>query len=88
MVKQQRLIIENVKPQINCGHFFIKRVINEIVLISADIFSDGHDVIQAEVEVQHEIEGKHDFSTRLYHDVNDHFMFHIKGIITINLMPG
>ncbi len=37
MVKQQRLIIENVKPQINSGQFFIKRVVDEIVNISADI---------------------------------------------------
>lgn len=72
MIKQQRLIIENVMPQINCGHFFIKRVVNEVVNISADIFGDGHDVIQAEVEVNHEND-KHNFVLRLNHDVNDVF---------------
>lgn len=72
MQKQQRLIIENVKPQLNCGHFFIKRVVDEVVFITADIFSDGHDVIQAEVEVHHSA-GKHDFSTRLTQHVNDYF---------------
>jgi len=78
MTKQQRLIIENVQPQINCGHFNIKRVINEIVFISADIFGDAHDVIQAEVEVNHH-EDKHNFSLRLQPEVNDVFkgFFHV-----------
>jgi len=88
MTKQQRLIIENVKPEINCGHFFIKRVVNEIVHISADIFGDGHDVIQAEVEVKHE-NNKHNFAVRLQHDVNDIFkgFFHVvhQGYYTYKL---
>ena len=75
MNKKQRVIIENVAPQINCGHFFIKRVANELVYISADIFSDGHDVIQAEVEVEHQ-EDKHHFYLRLGHDENDVYKGH------------
>jgi starch synthase (maltosyl-transferring) len=70
MVKQERLIIENVKPQINSGHFFIKRIVNDFVNITADVISDGHDVIQAEVQVKHE-SGKNNFNVRLKHDVND-----------------
>ncbi|RRO13979.1 alpha-1,4-glucan--maltose-1-phosphate maltosyltransferase [Flavobacteriaceae bacterium 14752] len=88
MIKQQRLIIENVMPQINCGSFFTKRVVNEIVNISADIFGDGHDVIQAEVEVKHQ-DNKHNFSVRLHHDVNDVFKgyFHVvhQGFYTYKL---
>ncbi len=45
----QRVIIENVKPQIDCGIFPIKRVINDKVEVSADIFCDSHDVLSAEV---------------------------------------
>lgn len=75
MTKQQRLIIENITPQINCGHFFIKRVVNEVVNISADIFGDGHDVIQAEVDVSH-LDDKHDFTLRLHHEVNDIYKGH------------
>ncbi len=70
MVKQQRVIIENVKPQLNCGHFFIKRIVNENVFLSADIFNDGHDIIQAEVEVRHESSNEL-FSVRLQPQVND-----------------
>lgn len=75
MNKQQRVIIENVKPQLNCGHFFIKRIVNENVFISADIFNDGHDVIQAEVEVRHQ-HGHHDFDVRLEPGMNDRYTGH------------
>lgn len=44
---QKRVNIENVLPQIDCGKYPIKRVVNERVKISADIFSDGHDHVQA-----------------------------------------
>lgn len=46
---QQRVIIENIKPQINCGEFPVKRVINDQVQVTADIFCDSHDVLSAEV---------------------------------------
>jgi starch synthase (maltosyl-transferring) len=46
---QQRVIIESIKPQIDCGAFPVKRVINDKVEVSADIFCDSHDVLSAEV---------------------------------------
>jgi len=72
MIKQQRVIIENVQPQLHCGDFFIKRIVNDNVMVSADIFNDGHDIIQAEVEVEHE-SNKDNFSVRLQHSVNDEY---------------
>ena len=48
-MRQQRIIIENVAPQLQGGAFFIKRVIGETVTVTADILGDGHDVLQAEV---------------------------------------
>ncbi|MDP2968230.1 MAG: alpha-1,4-glucan--maltose-1-phosphate maltosyltransferase [Deltaproteobacteria bacterium] len=44
---RKRVVIENVKPEINSGRFPIKRVVGEKVIVSADIFSDGHDSISA-----------------------------------------
>ena len=44
---QKRANIENIVPQIDCGKYPIKRVINESVNVSADIFVDGHDQVQA-----------------------------------------
>lgn len=45
----KRVIIENVKPQLNCGEFPIKRVVGEAVTVTADIFSDGHDEVKAKL---------------------------------------
>ena len=46
---RNRVIIEHVKPEINNGDFFIKRVLGEEVKVSADIFSDGHDSVRASI---------------------------------------
>lgn len=48
-MKQQRVLIENIAPQLQGGAFFIKRVVGELVHVTADILGDGHDVLQAEV---------------------------------------
>lgn len=52
MKKQQRVLIENIQPQLNSGKFPIKRVIGEKVQLKADIVADGHDVLQAAVIVE------------------------------------
>jgi starch synthase (maltosyl-transferring) len=44
---QIRVIIEGLKPEIDCGRFPIKRVIGEKVVVEADIFTDGYGVISA-----------------------------------------
>lgn len=49
MKGQQRVIIENIKPQVDCGRFPVKRVIDDVIKIEADIFCDGHDALSAEV---------------------------------------
>ena len=44
---RKRVVIENVKPEIDGGAFPAKRVVGEKVEVSADIFSDGHDSLSA-----------------------------------------
>jgi starch synthase (maltosyl-transferring) len=44
---RKRVVIENVRPEIDGGRFFIKRVIGEKVIVRADIFADGHDEVSA-----------------------------------------
>jgi starch synthase (maltosyl-transferring) len=44
---RKRVVIENVKPEIDCGSFPIKRVTGERVVVEADVFSDGHDAVSA-----------------------------------------
>ncbi len=67
---QQRVIIEQIKPQINCGEFPIKRVINEKVIVEATIFCDGHDVLSAEVLYKYDNEKQWSTSVMEY-VVND-----------------
>jgi starch synthase (maltosyl-transferring) len=42
---RNRVIIEGVKPEIDGGRFPIKRAAGEKVVVEADIFTDGHDVL-------------------------------------------
>lgn len=46
-VGRQRVIIEGVRPEIDGGRFAIKRTAGEKVVVEADIFTDGHEVIAA-----------------------------------------
>lgn len=56
MKGQQRVVIENVSPQVDCGKYPVKRVVNDVLKVEADIFGDGHDVLSAEVHYRHQKE--------------------------------
>ena len=43
----RRVVIENVRPEIQGGRFPIKRTIGEHVEVTADIYADGHDILHA-----------------------------------------
>lgn len=58
MQNQTRIIIENVLPQLDSGAFFIKRITGQTVTITADVFSDGHDVVECCVKFKHESDKK------------------------------
>jgi (1->4)-alpha-D-glucan 1-alpha-D-glucosylmutase len=42
---RKRVIIKNVKPEIDSGKFPIKRAIGDKVVVEADVFTDGHDAL-------------------------------------------
>ncbi|HXS36842.1 MAG TPA: alpha-1,4-glucan--maltose-1-phosphate maltosyltransferase [Flavipsychrobacter sp.] len=44
---RKRVIIGNVMPTVECGQFPAKAIINTSVIISADVFTDGHDKLAA-----------------------------------------
>jgi len=44
---RRRVIIEGVQPAIDAGRFPIKHTIGERVVVEADIFADGHDLLSA-----------------------------------------
>lgn len=54
----KRVIIENVNPEIECGRYPIKRVINEEIKVTADIFGDGHDKVNALLLFREKKQGK------------------------------
>ncbi|HYY31288.1 MAG TPA: alpha-1,4-glucan--maltose-1-phosphate maltosyltransferase [Chthoniobacterales bacterium] len=41
------VVIENVEPSLDGGRYPIKRVIGQVLKVSADIFKDGHDQLSA-----------------------------------------
>ena len=45
--KFRSVVIENLQPLLDGGHYPIKRVIGEDLVVEADIFKDGHDVVAA-----------------------------------------
>jgi starch synthase (maltosyl-transferring) len=53
---RNRVVIEGVRPEIDCGRFAIKRVIGDVVEVEADVFADGHDGIRCRLLYRHESE--------------------------------
>ena len=77
MQKQTRIIIENVMPQLDCGAFQIKRIIGQKVVVTADVFSDGHDVLESCVKFIHE-KDKSWQEVRMTPTVNDEWIAEFK----------
>jgi len=46
---RQRVIVTRVSPEIECGRFAIKRVVGESVIVEADVFADGHDLVFCQI---------------------------------------
>lgn len=44
---RQRVIIENISPQVEGGLYPVKRVEGEWLIVEADVFTDGHDEVRA-----------------------------------------
>jgi starch synthase (maltosyl-transferring) len=44
---RRRAVVEGVVPHVDCGRFPIKRVVGDRVVVEADAFADGHDVVVA-----------------------------------------
>src|SRR5882724_6241583 len=42
-----RVAIEHIQPALDCGRFPIKRIVGQTIVVTADVFSDGHDVVSA-----------------------------------------
>ena len=51
---RQRAVIESLTPEVDGGRFGIKRTPGEEIVVEADIFADGHDMISAVLCYRHE----------------------------------
>ena len=51
---KQRVVIEGVQPEIDGGRYGIKRTVGDDVVVEADIFADGHDVVSAVLRYRQE----------------------------------
>ena len=40
-----RAVIDHVYPELDCGRFAVKRIVGDRMIVEADVFADGHDVI-------------------------------------------
>jgi starch synthase (maltosyl-transferring) len=49
-----RVVIENVRPEVDGGRFPVKRVVGESVAVEADAFADGHDAVVCRLRYRHE----------------------------------
>jgi starch synthase (maltosyl-transferring) len=47
MEGRERIAIEAVTPQLDCGRYPVKRVVGDEMVVQADIFGDGHDEVVA-----------------------------------------
>ncbi len=46
---RKRVVLENIQPEIDHGDFAIQRVVDEPVVVEADIFADGHDAVSGQL---------------------------------------
>lgn len=53
---RNRVVIEHVKPELDCGRFPIRRVLADELRVEADVFADGHDHVCAYLAYRHEKE--------------------------------
>jgi starch synthase (maltosyl-transferring) len=52
----KRVVIEKVEPTIDGGRFAVKRIVGELITVTADVFADGHDVVLARLRWRHNAE--------------------------------
>ena len=44
---RHRIVVEKVTPEVDAGRYPIKRTMGEDVVVEADVFTDGHDILGA-----------------------------------------
>ncbi len=55
---RRRVVIEEVQPQVDGGRYAAKRVVGDVVEVTAAIFGDGHDHVAGRLLYRHQSEKK------------------------------
>ncbi len=53
--RHARVVVENVRPQVDGGRFPVKREVGDVVEVEADIFADGHDELACDLRWRPEV---------------------------------
>ena len=49
-----RAVVEGITPSVDMGRFAAKRVVGDPVVVEADCFTDGHDVVACRLRYRRE----------------------------------
>jgi starch synthase (maltosyl-transferring) len=49
LTKMPRIVIDNVTPTVDQGRFAAKRIVGDAIVIEADVFTDGHDLLAVDL---------------------------------------
>jgi starch synthase (maltosyl-transferring) len=49
IILREPIVIQNVEPELNCGRYPVKRELGDWLVVRADIFREGHDLLNAAV---------------------------------------
>ncbi|WP_213805019.1 alpha-1,4-glucan--maltose-1-phosphate maltosyltransferase [Granulicella sp. dw_53] len=50
---RKRVVIEEVSPQVDCGRYPAKRILGDVVTVTAAVFGDGHDHVTGRLLFRH-----------------------------------
>jgi starch synthase (maltosyl-transferring) len=50
---RRRVVIEEVRPQVDCGRYPAKRILGDVVTVAAAVFGDGHDHVAGRLLYRH-----------------------------------
>jgi starch synthase (maltosyl-transferring) len=64
---RSRVVIENVRPEVDAGRFAVKRTVGDSVVVEADVFADGHDELASHLFYRLESETE-------WHEVTMHLL--------------
>jgi starch synthase (maltosyl-transferring) len=66
-----RLVIEGVSPQIDGGRHAVKRIVGDVLVVEADVYKDGHDLLAARIAYQPADERQWAYAPMRYEDPRD-----------------